>query len=82
MSTAGIHVASYDSRIEGNNVSNNDRGIDVDGEDNVIVRNTASSNTINYDILSGNAIGEILDVTNGGTLNSSHGPWINLKIGN
>ncbi len=41
---AGIHATSSDNRIEGNNVTDNDRGIDVDQAGNVIIKNSASGN--------------------------------------
>ncbi|MHC4625127.1 MAG: right-handed parallel beta-helix repeat-containing protein, partial [Planctomycetota bacterium] len=42
---AGIYVSGCDNRIEGNNVTDNDRGIDVDDSNNIIIKNTASGNT-------------------------------------
>lgn len=51
---AGIHVTSSDNRIEGNNVTDSDRGIDVDVAGNLIIRNSASGNTTNYDVVAGN----------------------------
>jgi parallel beta-helix repeat protein len=52
---AGILVIFDESRIEGNNCTNNDRGIDVDGAGNIIIRNTCSGNTVNWDIVAGNS---------------------------
>lgn len=57
---AGIHALFSDARIEGNNCTDNDRGIDVDTSGNVIIRNTCSSNTTNWDIVAGNAVGPIV----------------------
>jgi parallel beta-helix repeat protein len=51
---AGIHATSRANRIDGNMATRNDRGIDVDGTDNLVVRNDASLNTTNYDIVAGN----------------------------
>ena len=52
---AGIHVLGIRSRIEGNNLTNNDRGLDVDGPGNIAVRNTASGNSVaNWDIAGNN----------------------------
>lgn len=50
----GIHVVGHDNRIDGNNVTWNHQGIDVDGTGNFIARNTASGNAINWDIVAGN----------------------------
>jgi parallel beta-helix repeat protein len=56
---AGIHAIGYRNRIEGNNVSSNDRGIDVDDANNLIVKNSATGNTTEYDIVGGNKVGTI-----------------------
>jgi hypothetical protein len=60
---AGILVTGTDNRIEGNNCLFADRGIDVNGIGNVIVRNTCSGNSINWSIDVGNVLGPILDRT-------------------
>ena len=51
---AGIHATFSDNRIEGNNCTNNDRGMDVDVAGNFIARNTCSGNTTNWDVAAGN----------------------------
>jgi parallel beta-helix repeat protein len=51
---AGVHVTGRANRIDGNTVLSNDRGIDVDGGGNLVVRNDASLNATNYDIVAGN----------------------------
>ncbi len=51
---AGIHTTGGDNRLEGNTCTQADRGIDVDFADNIIIRNTCSGNTTNWDIVSGN----------------------------
>jgi parallel beta-helix repeat protein len=60
---AGIHATSSDNRIESNNVTDNDRGIDVDAAGNVILKNSASGNTTNYEIAANNVFGQIVDRT-------------------
>lgn len=84
---AGIHVLGSGSRIESNNVSHNDRGIDVDGPDNIVVKNTAASNVFsgipsNYTFPLGvlNAVGEIVDVTNMITIDESESAWANFEF--
>lgn len=57
---AGIHTTGDDNRIEGNNCTTADRGIDVDAGGNLIIRNSASGNTTNYDIVGGNFTGTIV----------------------
>jgi parallel beta-helix repeat protein len=59
---AGIHVLQDDNRIEGNNVSANDRGIDVDGTGgNLIIRNSAGGNGTNYELSANNVFGVIVN---------------------
>ncbi len=53
---AGIHATSSDNRIEGNNCTANDRGIDVDNGGNFITRNICSGNTVNWDVAVTNLI--------------------------
>ncbi len=85
---AGIHVELSDNRIDGNNVTDNDRGIDVDHSDNFIIRNTASGNTINYDIVANNKVGVIVSAPNSGAISGSTGgsgvgstnPWANFSF--
>jgi parallel beta-helix repeat protein len=61
---AGVFVTGNGNRIEGNNVTFNDRGIDVNSSANLIVRNSARSNTLEYDIAAGNAMGPIVTTGN------------------
>lgn len=60
---AGIHATANDARIEGNYCSANDVGIDVDGAENVIVRNTCGNNTQNFNFVANNIYGVIVDRT-------------------
>jgi len=60
---AGIHATGSDNRIEGNNCTGADRGIDVDVAGNIIIKNTCSGNTINWTIVANNVVGPILDRT-------------------
>lgn len=70
---AGIHVSGNSCRVEDNHVTGNDRGIDVDAGNNVIVRNTAGVNTINYDVVAnGNLLGPIVTSANISTNNNPH----------
>ncbi len=71
---AGIHVTSVDNRIEGNLVTDSPRGIDVDASGNVIIRNSASGNTMNFDIVAGTDVGPI------GTAAASTSPWANIQF--
>ncbi len=70
---SGIRVFGSDSRIEGNNVRASLRGINVDSVGNIILRNTAASNSVvNYSIVSGNVCYAVTAVTTG-TFNGSSG---------
>jgi hypothetical protein len=53
---AGVHATGGDNRIEGNNCTAADRGIDIDAAGNFITRNICSGNTTNWDVVAGNII--------------------------
>jgi hypothetical protein len=73
--STGIHISGSDSRVDSNNVTNSPRGIDVDNANNVIIRNSANSNSVtNYDIVGGNDVGPI------GTAAASTSPWANISF--
>jgi len=72
---AGVHATGGGSRIEANNVLHNDRGIDVDGANNFIVKNSASSNTNDYDIAAGNKVGPVCSDPN-----TQSNPWANFQF--
>ena len=69
---AGIHARSSGNRLDGNNVTDNDRGIDVDYSVNFIIRNTASGNTVNWDVGAGNVC-LVVNATSGGTITGDSG---------
>ena len=88
---AGIRVSGQKCRIDSNHVADNDRGIEVTGTRNLIVRNSSRSNGQNYVIVAGNRIARIVvpalnaanitDANNG----SSDGftdvdPWANFTF--
>ena len=56
-------------------MKDNDRGIEVNLGGNIIIQNTASGNTTNYDIAAGNTVGPILGVADPIT---STNPWANF----
>ncbi|HEY3243363.1 MAG TPA: hypothetical protein VGM03_08430, partial [Phycisphaerae bacterium] len=58
---AGIHALFSDNRIEGNNCTSADRGIDVDAAGNIIIKNTCAGNTIDWVIVANNVFGPIID---------------------
>jgi hypothetical protein len=67
--------------IEGNDVPNNHRGIDVDSTGNIIIRNSARPNLASYSqIVAGNTRGEVVDTSaSGGTLDETHSAWANFS---
>ncbi|CAN5582374.1 hypothetical protein BH20VER1_BH20VER1_31620 [soil metagenome] len=54
-------------------MTDNDRGIDVDAGGNFIARNTASGNTTNWDVVTGNVILVISATTAGAVTGNSGG---------
>ncbi|MHC4575586.1 MAG: right-handed parallel beta-helix repeat-containing protein, partial [Planctomycetota bacterium] len=86
---AGIYVSASDNRIEGNHVTDNDLGIDVNGGGNIIIKNTASGNTgtgtpsAHYDIAANNSYGPIINVSGVGDISATAGadhPWANFQF--
>lgn len=73
-SGAGVRATGADNRIEGNNCTNADRGIDVDGAGCIIFGNTCSSNTINWEIATGNSVGPIIVAGTNAAIISGNGP--------
>ncbi len=82
---AGIHAAQNRNRIDSNHVLFNDIGIDIDGENNILLRNTASGNTTSdYDLAipANNSFGPIVNVFWSGDISLFPGadsPWVNLS---
>ena len=76
---AGIFVLGTGNRVEGNVATENDRGIWVlsDYTGNLIIKNSARDNTVNYVIPSGNTVGPI--ISGGGTISSTN-PWANFEL--
>src|SRR6185295_4530377 len=84
---AGIHatIGGSDNRIEGNNCTGADRGIDVDTAGNIIIKNTCSGNTNNWDVVAGNVIlvvnatvAAAVSGNSGGTAPGSTDPNVNF----
>ena len=74
---AGIWVYGEGNRIEGNHIAANNIGIDLDGNDNIIIKNTLVHNlTAAYDVAPG-TIGNVFEIGTG----PSAGPWANFCKG-
>lgn len=88
-SAAGIHATSFSNRIEGNMVINNDRGIhlNVDATNCLVIRNTATGNTTQFDIIANNKVALIVTPPNSGAISGSSGgagfgstdPYVNVS---
>jgi len=72
--SSGIHTIGYDNCIDGNIVTDNDRGIYVESSGNMIVHNSASGNATDYNIHSGNILGTIQTTIVGA------GAWDNFEF--
>ncbi len=70
---AGIAAGGSDNRIEGNNVSDNGIGISVLSAGNIVLRNTASGNSSNYNLVAGNVCLVVSATTSGAFTGSSGG---------
>lgn len=74
---AGIWVYGEGNRIEGNHITANNVGIDLDGSDNIIIKNTiVHSVTSAYDIAPA-TVGNVFEIGTGPTA----GPWANFCKG-
>ncbi len=75
---AGIHATGTRNRIEGNTAFNNNSGIDIDSSDNLIIRNSAGSNTTSdFDVLipGNNLLGTVQTIIPAATPS----PWDNFQ---
>lgn len=84
---AGIYVTSGDNRIEGNQLTGNDRGLKVEATTSLILHNSARGNSAgNYEIVAGNRVGAIVVPPLSGAVNGNSGaagfgsndPWANF----
>ena len=81
---AGIDAPGARNRIEGNHVAGNLVGIrssTAGSIDNLIIRNSATSNTTEYDISAVNSFGPIVDVSAASDISAVTGadhPWANF----
>jgi hypothetical protein len=70
---AGVHATGVQNRIDGNKADSNDRGFDVDNINNLIIRNSASGNTTNYDIVANNKVAFTTTMPNSGAILGNNG---------
>jgi parallel beta-helix repeat protein len=85
---AGIHSTSSDNRIDGNTVTDNDRGIQVDSSGTLVIKNSATGNTSNFEIAANNKVGVIVSAPNSLAISGATGgagvgtsePWANISF--
>lgn len=85
---AGIHVTGTDCVIQENTILDNNRGVDVDAVGNLIIKNNASGNTINFDLVANNKVGPIVAAPNSAAISGGTGgagvgstdPWANISF--
>lgn len=76
---AGILVTGSANRLDGNHCTGGQRGFDVNGTDNLIIRNSAQGATVlNYDIVAGNH--DAARITSPGASFASTSPWANFSF--
>ncbi|MHC5209246.1 MAG: NosD domain-containing protein [Planctomycetota bacterium] len=75
----GIGVMSGPgTRLDGNNLTNNDIGMNVSGTGNLVIRNTCFGNGTAFVIVAGNTWGPYINVAAGGTLGDISS-WANFQ---
>jgi hypothetical protein len=85
---SNIRVTGSDNRIDGNNLTDSPVGLDVIGTGNLIIGNSTSGNTSNYEIVVGNKVGVIVDAPDSVAISGSTGgagvgttnPWANFSF--
>jgi parallel beta-helix repeat protein len=75
----GITVHGSRNRIDNNHVSQGEKGILAETTNNLIIRNSVTGCATNYDIVTGNATGILINVTGGGAISNSN-PWVNFAF--
>jgi hypothetical protein len=73
---AGIHAVRERNRLESNAATDNRRGFHVEGRFNLVVKNSAGDNPVNYDIAPGNHDAAVLSPGSGFF---SDQPWANFQ---
>jgi len=74
---AGVWVYGEGNRIEGNHIAYNNIGIDLDGHENIIIKNSLVHNLTAAYSVDPSAIGNVFEIGTGPTA----GPWANFCKG-
>jgi hypothetical protein len=73
----GVRVVGAGNRIEANHCTGHEHGIMLEQAGNLVLRNSARGNTVNYDITGTQTIGPVITET--GTLTNAN-PWANFEF--
>jgi hypothetical protein len=72
----GIHALHHRSRLENNSADDNRRGFHIEGRLNVVVKNSAADNVLDYDIAPGNQDAQVISP---GSAFVNNEPWANFR---
>lgn len=78
----GILVTADNNRIEGNNITGGQTAVRVWGLNNLVIRNSVSGNSGQFQISAGNSFGPVVNVSGSGNMAGSPGtthPWANFQ---
>lgn len=81
-SRGGIEVGNEGNCIDNNTVTQNSTGIRISSiiTGNIVIRNTARGNTINFDIGTGNTLGPTNNLVGTGGVITNQNPWANFSF--
>jgi len=74
---AGVWVYGEGNRIEGNHIAYNNTGIDLDGHENIIIKNSLVHNVTTAYSIDPSAIGNVFEIG----IDHTAGPWANFCKG-
>lgn len=77
-----VRVSSVHAVVRDNNCCDNDWGVRIDGTLNLVVGNTCTSNSTNFDILSGNRVAQIVSFPLSGAISGDSGGTITTTQSN
>lgn len=63
---SGVLIVGSDTRVEGNNFSDNDVGVRATAAGNLIIRNSCSGNGTAFNLIANNRYGQIVDISAAG----------------
>ena len=69
---AGIYTDGDGCLIEHNQVNGNDRGVEISGQRNCVIRNRLGQNNTTFQIVPGNTVGQLLNMINIASANTAN----------